>query len=515
MPVDETYYLKQGESIPDYNSRIAAYNASKAQPSSQPTSTTSNGSNYYPRYTANEQAANDYINNFQAPQSEDAIYGQKLQQAQGEIDNLNKLYDQKLQEQDVINQGRNRQTSSINTLTGLAGSTEANTAVERTDKVNKRENDLINAERQAAISNIFARVRSDAAKSFQSAREEARMSAEQIMANRKTRQEEATKNFSLLAQSGMTMEGLKQTDPESYRFFAEQLGGEQMMSAIATLNRPQETILDKKMQGGKYIVSYQNPLTGKVRIETVDLGLPPEYSQSFDVGDRLLFAPDGWDGDTSKLIAISKGLTPSQALDASKAGASGGDQLYSGLSSATATAVRSKVGKYSSEPLVQNFATIQEGYNFAKSIDTKTTNPADDQALIYSLAKTLDPGSVVREGEYATAQKYAQSWVNAYGKGITQALAGTGFLSEAARNNIKNTIETKYKASKISYDNTNKQYIQNINSLTGRNDGGQFLVDYAIPQGRSSTLSKDGQTFDASDLTDEEYQQAIDDGYTE
>ena len=512
MPVDETYYLKQGETIPDYNSRIATYNASKAQPSSQPTSGASTGSSYYPRYTANEQAASDYINNFQAPQSEDQSYGQKLQQAQGEIDNLNKLYDQKLAEQDVINQGRNRQTSSVNTLTGLAGSTEANNAVERTDKVNKRENDLINAERASAISNIFARVRSDAAKSYQSAREEARMNAEQIMSSRAARQQEATQNFTLLAQSGMTMEGLKQTDPDSYRFFAKQLGGEQMMQAIATLNRPQETILDKKMQGGKYIISYQNPLTGKVRIETVDLGLPPEYSQSFDVGDRLLFAPDGWDGDTSKLIAINKGLTPQQARDAA---GGGGDQLYAGLSSATATAVRSKVGKYSTEPLVQNFATIQEGYNFAKSIDTKTTNPADDQALIYALAKTLDPGSVVREGEYATAQKYAQSWVNAYGKGITQALAGTGFLSEAARNNIKNTIETKYKASKISYDNTNKQYIQNINSLTGRNDGGQFLVDYAIPQGRSSTLSKDGQTFDASDLTDEEYQQAIDDGYTE
>lgn len=163
----------------------------------------------------------------------------------------------------------------------------------------------------------------------------------------------------------------------------------------------------------------------------------------------------------------------------------GSDQLYAGLSSATATAVRARVSKFSTEPLIQNFATVQEGRNFATSLADTTTNPADDQALIYSLAKALDPGSVVREGEYATAQKYAQSWVKAYGKGVTQAILGTGFLSQEARQNIKKTIEQKYNASKTSYDNLYKQYTSGINSLTGRGDGSSFLTDYAIPSADS------------------------------
>ena len=163
----------------------------------------------------------------------------------------------------------------------------------------------------------------------------------------------------------------------------------------------------------------------------------------------------------------------------SAGGGASGEQLYSGLSSSTSTAVRSKVTKFSSEPIVQNFATIQEGHNFAQSISDNTTNPADDQALIYSLAKALDPGSVVREGEYATAQKYSQSWIDAYGKGVTQAIAGTGFLSVSARKNIKKVIAQKYDASKRSYDNTHSSYTKNINSLTGRDDGSAFLVDYA------------------------------------
>ena len=171
-------------------------------------------------------------------------------------------------------------------------------------------------------------------------------------------------------------------------------------------------------------------------------------------------------------------------------------QLYSGLSTGTATAVRSVVSKYGTEPTIQNFATVQDGYNFAKSLKTNTKNPADDQALIYSLAKTLDPGSVVREGEYATAQKYAQSWIVAYGKGVTQALAGTGFLSETARNNIKKTIEQKYNSSKVSYNNQYKEFTKQINNLTGRDDGEKFIRNYV--------------TDDVSDVNDIDYTSTLD-----
>ncbi len=176
------------------------------------------------------------------------------------------------------------------------------------------------------------------------------------------------------------------------------------------------------------------------------------------------------------------------------------------------------MNKYASDNTIQNYSTVQDGYNFAKSLSADTKNPADDQALIYSLAKALDPGSVVREGEYATAQKYSQSWVAAYGTGISQALLGTGFLSKTARENIKKTIEEKYNSQKLSYDQTRGSYIQGINALTGRSDGEKFLTEFTTPNNApgatgSKVLSKDGQSFDATDLTPEEYQQAIQDGY--
>lgn len=194
------------------------------------------------------------------------------------------------------------------------------------------------------------------------------------------------------------------------------------------------------------------------------------------------------------------------ALAQQKAGEAGtnGDnqQLYAGLKPQTATAVRGQVSAFKSEPTIQNFAVVQEGRNFAQSLSDTTKNPADDQGLIYSLAKALDPGSVVREGEYATAQKYAQSWVKAYGKGVEQALLGTGFLSVEARKNIKKTIESKYNASRRSYDNLYNQYTGGINNLTGRNDGTLFLRDYIVPE-------QETPVNDITSLSDEDFLSSI------
>jgi hypothetical protein len=171
--------------------------------------------------------------------------------------------------------------------------------------------------------------------------------------------------------------------------------------------------------------------------------------------------------------------------------------LYAGLNSSTATAVRGQVGAFKSEPVVTNFSTIQEGFNTVKGLSDSTRNPSDDQALIYAFAKVLDPSSVVRETEYATAQKYAQSWAQAYGKSVTQALNGTGFLSEDARKNIKQTIKNRYESSKKSYDSLRNNYADGINKLTGRDNGNDFIRDYITQENPEETaLLKEENIFD-------------------
>lgn len=133
---------------------------------------------------------------------------------------------------------------------------------------------------------------------------------------------------------------------------------------------------------------------------------------------------------------------------------------------------------FDAQPAVKRAQLAAEAVQFVNSMDLNTQNPSDDQALIYAFAKAMDPESVVREGEYATAQKYAQSWVKSFGKGVEMALAGTGFLSVEARQNMRKTIQAKYRATKTQYDNLRREYGRKINKITGKADGEEYLTDY-------------------------------------
>lgn len=151
----------------------------------------------------------------------------------------------------------------------------------------------------------------------------------------------------------------------------------------------------------------------------------------------------------------------------------------SGLDKNTATRVDKITGQWDNEAIVKQYNTIAEGYSFAKSIKNDTTSPSDDQALIYAFAKAMDPNSVVREGEYATVQKYSQSWMESFGFDARRVVDNSQFLTSEARQNIKNTILKRFQASQSQYDNIYNEYSRRIDSLTGGSDGSTYLTDYS------------------------------------
>lgn len=250
--------------------------------------------------------------------------------AQGEINALNKYYadltKSQLGEQSLINNQNDRSTASVNTLTGLAGSSEANITQQATTAQGQRANDRIREQNTntlaVKVQGILSAIRTDAQSQYQYERSEARLDAESQRKNREESYTRAQENTKLLAQSGATVEGYKQTDPEGYAHLVKQLGSEELLKATFTLNRPVEQVVERKIEGGKLIQIYENPLTGKSTIETLDLGLPVGYSKTIDAGNRILAIPDNWDGDPANLVTINKGLTPSQA--ASGTGGGGG-----------------------------------------------------------------------------------------------------------------------------------------------------------------------------------------------
>jgi hypothetical protein len=62
--------------------------------------------------------------------------------------------------------------------------------------------------------------------------------------------------------------------------------------------------------------------------------------------------------------------------------------------------------EYSAQPPVHDFNKVHAGYNkLLRSVNTKEPNALKDQNTIFQWMKILDPGSTVREGEYATVEK--------------------------------------------------------------------------------------------------------------
>lgn len=97
---------------------------------------------------------------------------------------------------------------------------------------------------------------------------------------------------------------------------------------------------------------------------------------------------------------------------------------------------------------VKPFIELGQAY---QKIETaaKNPSPAGDIALVYGFMKVLDPGSVVREGEFATAQNAGsvpQSVINMYNKALTGERLGENtrldFLSQA-----RNIIESQRQVS--------------------------------------------------------------------
>jgi len=185
-----------------------------------------------------------------------------------------------------------------------------------------------------------------------------------------------------------------------------------------------------------------------------------------------------------KRDALARGIVPVDpdtymTMDANRKAKVAAAANANGLSNQTLTRVLSIAGQFDAEPIVKEYNVVKEAKQFVDSLSNTTTNPSDDQGLVYAFAKVMDPNSVVREGEYRTVQNYAQSWIKAFGSGMEQAINGTGFLSDEARKNIKKTIASKAAASERTYKSTYNEYTRRINKVSGGKDGADYITDYS------------------------------------
>lgn len=130
-------------------------------------------------------------------------------------------------------------------------------------------------------------------------------------------------------------------------------------------------------------------------------------------------------------------------------------------------------GRYDSTS--KEIRTLEQGNAITKTFNVNTQNPYDDQALIFSFMKVLDPTSVVREGEFRTAQNNS-SILNSMAAGWQNAATGTGMLTTSQRQNIINAMKGLYGQKMAQYGDLINQYAA-TGAKMGFSDPSMFL-DY-------------------------------------
>lgn len=427
-----------------------------------------------------------YLDTFQAPESVAQIAERKRKEARGMIDELKLLY---RDERDTIEARRRERLAETNALSvnsGLAGGPRAFAARSDVNVASDKELKAARDQNEAKLKQVYAQISRDAQEEARFQRQEARQSAEGIVKRDEARQAKARENVQLLAASGVDFDKFKSSpgSQAAYQYALQTFdGNETAMRAFFTLNRPVEQVKERKFENGQLIQIWENPVSGNQRIEVTnleELGLkiPRGYSEAIDLGGQVMLVPKDFDPSKDTPFYINKSLTPAQAADAAGGGGAGGqDGIYDILDFRTANAVIAQSDKFQSSPVVTRYNAALEARNVIAGFDPNTQNPADHQAVVYAFAKALDPESVVREGEYETIKKYAQSLPTRYKGEINNALTGNGFLSPGAISAIQQTVENRYQSQFKQYTNLKNEYARKIDQLAGQPVSGMVLLD--------------------------------------
>jgi hypothetical protein len=113
--------------------------------------------------------------------------------------------------------------------------------------------------------------------------------------------------------------------------------------------------------------------------------------------------------------------------------------------------------EFEGKPEIKKYRTVENSYNTIRTL-AKSPSAANDIALIFSYMRMLDPDSVVREGEFATAQNAASvpdQVRNIYNK----ALSGER-LNERQRADFMRSAGSVFEVRRQEFATTGQQYRQ-------------------------------------------------------
>lgn len=148
------------------------------------------------------------------------------------------------------------------------------------------------------------------------------------------------------------------------------------------------------------------------------------------------------------------------------------------LDTRTASQVDALSRSFDSNPIVKNYIEVQNKKATVDGILSRGSTGPGDLALVYEFMKALDPTSVVRESEYASAAQSGNIFAGIFARFNGYLRPEGGLLPQAVREEFRNLVDTKYGVISSQYDNLYNETARKINLKTGGTDGSEFITDY-------------------------------------
>lgn len=174
----------------------------------------------------------------------------------------------------------------------------------------------------------------------------------------------------------------------------------------------------------------------------------------------------------------------------------------SGLSASVLSKVSTIAQQHDTNDIIKNYSTIQNKSGSMERILQSGVGGPGDLALVFEFMKALDPTSVVRESEYATASKSGNLFLGVFAKFNGYLKEEGGFLPPNVQKAFVSIMKTKLGVAQKQYDNYHNEQARKINHITGATDGDQYLTGYGkVDFGNSvdtnkrvTVISPDGKT---------------------
>ncbi|MFZ2151695.1 MAG: hypothetical protein WAV09_01150 [Minisyncoccia bacterium] len=224
--------------------------------------------------------------------------------------------------------------------------------------------------------------------------------------------------------------------------FSEQLGGfKEGIESTLNLLKEEQANQDKERDDARQLVNQALTTFG---------------SKGFDVIDKKFLSMAGYNPET---INLAKDTLKEQELQLKMDKQSGIDALGGLTKNQINTTVNSIAGALDNEPIVKEYNTIKRNIDTYNSLGTSAT---DDIQRVYTFAKVADPNSAVKEGEYASIEKYSQALLQRVGLKVNRVFTATGILTPEARTAMGNTLMSSLRASEAAYKNVSSEYQRQI-----------------------------------------------------